>query len=160
LRPPAARPPRQGAGYDANGTGLLVMKSTPGYSSLTLADAIKAMSITATVVPLQTREEGLAQLESGAIDAVASDRVLLLGLAAKAKDVAQTALLAEALSYEPYAIALPRGDWALQQAVDAPLAQAYANSEQLQAIYMRWFAGLGDPSPALQIVYGLGRHPP
>jgi ABC-type amino acid transport substrate-binding protein len=159
-----------------DGTGLLVLKSTPGYSLAALAgkkigvlsgtsneralvDAMKATALSATVVPLKTRDEGLERLESGAIDAIASDRVLLLGLAAQAKDPANTALLADALSYEPYAIALPRGDWALQQAVNAALAQVYANPEQLAAIYMRWFAGLGEPSPALQIVYGLGRLP-
>lgn len=159
-----------------DGTGLLVMKTTPGYSLLALAgkkigvlsgttneralaEALKGMGMAATIVPLPTRDEGLAQLESGAIDAVASDRVLLLGLAARAKNPGSTALLAEALSYEPYAIALPRGDWALQQAVDAALAQVYSNPDQLQAVYMRWFSGLGAPSPALQIVYGLGRLP-
>ena len=158
-----------------DGTGLLVLKSTPGYSLLALAgkkigviqgtsneralaDAMKALAVSATVVPLQSREEGLAQLESGVIDAIASDRVLLLGLAAMAKDPAKTVLLADALSYEPYAIALPRGDWAMQQAVDAALAQVYA-SPALPAIYQRWFSGLGEPSPALQVMYGLGRLP-
>lgn len=158
-----------------DGTGLLVLKTTPGYSLLALsgkkigvlagtsneralADAMKAMSVSATVVPLPSREEALTQLESGAIDAIASDRVLLLGLAAKAKDPSKTALLAEALSYEPYAIALPRGDWAMQQAVDAALAQVFS-SPALPTIYERWFAGLGEPSPALQVMYGLGRLP-
>src|SRR3954465_8880049 len=73
-----------------DGTGLLVLKSTPGYSLSALAgkkigvmsgtsneralgDAMKAMSVSATVVPLKSREEGLAQLESGTIDAIASD---------------------------------------------------------------------------------------
>lgn len=158
-----------------DGTGLLVMKTTAGYSLLALAgkkigvirgtsnepalaEAMKAMGVSATVVQVQTRDEGLAQLESGAIDALASDRVLLLGLAAKAKDPNKTALLAEALSYEPYAIALPRGDWAMQQAVDSGLAQVFA-SPALPQIYKRWFEGLGDPSPALQVMYGLGRLP-
>jgi len=158
-----------------DGTGLLVMKTTPGYSLLALAgkkigvlkgtsneralaEAMKAMSVSATVVPLQTREDGMKQLEAGTIDAVASDRVLLMGLAATATDPSKTALLAEALSYEPYAIALPRGDWAMQQAVDAGLAQVFA-SPALPEIYGKWFAGLGEPSPALQVMYGLGRLP-
>ncbi|MBC5782614.1 amino acid ABC transporter substrate-binding protein [Ramlibacter sp. USB13] len=155
-----------------DGTGLMVMKSTPGYSLLALAgkkigvirgttneralaDAMKALSVAATVVPLQSRDEGLAQLESGAIDAVASDRVLLLGMVAKAKDPSKVVLLSEALSYEPYAIALPRGDWAMQQAVDAALAQVFASSA-IKEIYLKWFAGLGEPGPALQVMYGLG----
>jgi glutamate/aspartate transport system substrate-binding protein len=158
-----------------DGTGLLVMKSTPGYSLLALggkkigvitgtsneralAEAMKALSVSATVVPLKSREEGLERLESGAIDAIASDRVLLLGLVPKAKSPENTVLLADALSYEPYAIALPRGDWQMQQAVDAALAQVFS-SPALAAIYARWFAGLGEPSPALQVMYGLGRLP-
>jgi glutamate/aspartate transport system substrate-binding protein len=158
-----------------DGTGLLVLKSTPGYSLIALAgkkigvmtgtsneralaEAMKAMSVAATVVPVKSRDEGLAQLEGGAIDAFASDRVLLMGLAAKAKDPAGTALLAEPLSFEPYAIVLPRGDWAMQLAVDAALAQVFA-SPALPEIYQRWFSGLGEPGPALQVMYGLGRLP-
>jgi glutamate/aspartate transport system substrate-binding protein len=159
-----------------DGTGLLVLKSTPGYSlqalagkrigviagtsnERALADAMKAMSVSATVVPLTSREQGLAQLEARTLDAIASDRVLLLGLLAKAKDPAGMALLAEALSFEPYAIALPRGDWALQHAVDAALAQIFS-SPTLPRLYERWFAGLGNPSPALEVMFGLGRLPP
>jgi ABC-type amino acid transport substrate-binding protein len=158
-----------------DGTGLLALKTTPGQSladlagkkigvvrgtsnERALADAMKSLFITATVVPLQSREEGLAQLESGAIDAVASDRVLLLGLASGSKDPSKLVLLADAFSFEPYAIALPRGDWAMQQAVDAALAKVYA-SPALPDIYARWFAGLGEPSPILKVVYGLGRLP-
>jgi len=158
-----------------DGTGLLVRSSTPGYSLLALggkkigviggtsneralAEAMTRADVKATVVAVKSREEGLEQLEAGRIDAFASDRVLLLGLLGKAKDPNGMALMADALSYEPYAIVLPRGDWALQQAVDAALAQIYA-SDQLQAIYERWFAGLGRPNPVLEIMYGLGRLP-
>jgi len=158
-----------------DGTGLLVRNSTPGYSLLALggkkigviggtsneralAEAMARADVKATVVTVKSREEGLEQLEAGSIDAFASDRVLLLGLLAKAKDPKGMALMADALSYEPYAIVLPRGDWALQQAVDAALAQIYA-SDQLQAIYERWFVGLGRPNPVLEIMYGLGRLP-
>lgn len=158
-----------------DGTGLLVMKTTPGYSLVALggkkigvvsgtsneralAEAMRKMSVAATVVPLRSREEGLAQLEAGTIDAIAGDRVLLMGLAPKAKDPSKTVLLADALSYEPYAIALPRGDWAMQQAVDAGLAQVFA-SPVLPQIYDKYFAGMGDPSPALLVMYGLGRLP-
>lgn len=158
-----------------DGTGLLVRSSTPGYSLLALggkkigviggtsnekalADALKSLAVQATVVKVNSREEGLEQLEANRIDAFAGDRVLLLGLAAKAKDPRGTALLADALSFEPYAIALPRGDWAMQQAVDAALSQIFA-SPALPAIYERWFAGLGKPSPVLEVMYGLGRLP-
>jgi glutamate/aspartate transport system substrate-binding protein len=123
-----------------------------------LAEALKAKVVTAQVVPVGSRDEGLAQLEAGTIDAFASDRVLLVGLAARAKDPKSLALLGEPLSYEPYAIVLPRGDWALRQAVDAALAQIY-RSDALPEIYGRWFGGLGRPSAVLEVMYALGRLP-
>jgi ABC-type amino acid transport substrate-binding protein len=69
-----------------DGTGLLVRASTQGTTLLdlsgkkigvisgttnerALADALKARVVTATVVPVKTRDEGMAQLEAGAIDA-------------------------------------------------------------------------------------------
>jgi len=158
-----------------DGTGLLVRRSTPGASLLDLAgkkigvisgtsneravaDALKAQVVTATVVPVPTREEGPAQLEAGTIDAFASDRVLLIGLASRAKDPKSLALLVDALSYEPYAIALPRGDWAMKQAVDAALAQIYRSSA-IGELYGRWFSALGKPAPVLEAMYGMGRLP-
>jgi ABC-type amino acid transport substrate-binding protein len=158
-----------------DGTGLLIRASTPGNSLLDLAnkkigvipgtsneralnEALRVKVVTATVVPVNSREDGLAQLEAGNIDALASDRVLLVGLVAKAKDPKAMALLGDPLSYEPYAIALPRGDWAMRQAVDAALAQIY-KSPTLPELYNRWFAALGRPSPILEIMYALGRLP-
>ena len=158
-----------------DGTGLLIRASTPGTSLLDLAnkkiavipgtsneralnEALKAKVVTATVVPVATREEGLAQLEGGSIDALASDRVLLVGLVARAKDAKALALLGDPLSFEPYAIVLPRGDWATKQAVDAALSQIY-KSPALPEIYNRWFAALGRPAPVLEIMFALGRLP-
>ena len=158
-----------------DGTGLLVRASTPGTSLMDLAnkkigvipgtsneralnEALKAKVVNAVVVPVKNREEGLAQLEAGSIDALASDRVLLVGLVAKSKDAKALALLGDPLSYEPYAIVLPRGDWAMRQAVDAALAQIY-RSPALPELYNRWFAALGRPAPVLEIMFALGRLP-
>jgi len=158
-----------------DGTGLLV-RDTAGVNSImdlankkigviagtsnerALAEVMKAKVIAATVVPVKSREEGLAQLEAGTIDGFASDRVLLAGLAGKAKNPKVLALLVDALSYEPYAIVLPRGDWAMRLAVDSALAQIYASSA-LPDIYARWFASMGRPGPVLEIMYALGRLP-
>jgi len=158
-----------------DGTGLLVRKSVGGSSLIdlaqrrigviagtsnerALAEALRTKVVTATVVPVKTRDDGLAQLEAGTIDAFASDRVLLVGLASKAKDPKALALMADPLSYEPYAIVLPRGDWAMQLAVNTALAQIYKSSA-LPDIYMRWFGAMGRPTAVLEIMYALGRLP-
>ena len=158
-----------------DGTGLLIRASTTGNSLTDLSgkkigviagtsneralnEALKASVLSATVVKIRSREEGLEQLEASTIDAFASDRVLLLGLVTKAKNPKSLALLGDALSFEPYAIALPRGDWAMKQAVDSALAQIY-RSNALPEIYNRWFGVLGAPGPVLEMVFGLGRLP-
>jgi len=158
-----------------DGTGLLIRSSTTGNSLTDLSgkkigviagtsneralnEALKASVLSATVVKIRSREEGLEQLEAGTLDAFASDRVLLLGLVTKAKNPKGLALLGDALSFEPYAIALPRGDWAMKQAVDAALAQIYRSSA-LPEIYTRWFGALGAPGPVLETMFGLGRLP-
>ena len=158
-----------------DGTGLLIRASTTGNSLSDLSgkkigviagtsneralnEALKAKAVSATVVTIKSREEGLEQLEAGTLDAFASDRVLLLGLVMKAKNPKSLALLGDALSFEPYAIALPRGDWAMKQAVDSALAQIYRSSA-LPEIYKRWFVSLGAPGPVLETMFGLGRLP-
>jgi len=158
-----------------DGTGLLIRASTAGNSLTDLSgkkigviagtsneralnEALKTKLVSATVAKVRSRDEGLEQLEAGTLDAFASDRVLLLGLIMKSKNPKSLALLGDALSIEPYAIALPRGDWAMKQAVDSALAQIYRSSA-LPEIYNRWFGTLGAPGPVLETMFGLGRLP-
>jgi len=158
-----------------DGTGLLVKSSTPAHGLSDLAgkrigviggtsnqraldDALKARLISATVVPLTSREEGLAQVESGAIDAFASDRLLLLGLATKAQDARSLSLLADALSFEPYAIALPRGDWQLRLAVNSALSQIYRGGA-ITEIYQRWFGRIKGLGPLAETTFLFGSLP-
>jgi glutamate/aspartate transport system substrate-binding protein len=153
-----------------DGTGVLVRSATSANSLIDLAnkkigviagtsnERALADALKATVVAVKSRDEGLEQLEVGAIHAFAGDRVLLVGLSSKAKDPKSLALLADPLSYEPYAIVLPRGDWALRHAVDSALAQIF-KSAALPEIYMRWFGAMGRPSPVLEVVFAMGRLP-
>lgn len=158
-----------------DGTGLLVRTSTTGTSLMdlagkkigvisgtsneqALADALEAKAVKAQIVPVKARDDGLAQLEAGTVDAFASDRTLLIGLATKAKNPKSLVLLGEALSYEPYAIVLPRGDWMLRYVVNVALARLYKSSELLE-IYNQWMGGLGRPTPTLEVVWALGRLP-
>ena len=73
--------------------------------------------------------EGLAMLESGSLDAFASDKIKLIGLAAQAKDPKPLAILGDDLSIEPLAFALPRGDSAMRLEVNRALTQVYVGGE-------------------------------
>jgi len=112
------------------------------------------MQLKAAIVPVKNREEAIAALENGTADGFASDKLLLAGT--QYKDAQSTKLLPDDLSIEPYAIALPRGDWGMRLAVNTALAEIYRSG---QAVYVfdRWFAVLGmRPGFLLSAVYVLG----
>lgn len=116
---------------------------------------LKARQLTANVVPFKTREEAFNALEDGKVDAFASDKLLLVGAAGKAKDQKSLALLPDELSFEPYGIALPRGDASFRLAVNTGLSQLYGSGE-IGEIFGRWFGPFGPPSPIIQAIYVLG----
>ena len=122
-----------------------------------LGAALKKASINATVVTVKNRDEGLAALVSGSVDAFAGDKILLVGLAGKLKDPTQYELLEEDLSFEPYAIVLPRGDASFRLAVNRALARIYT-SDAIVEIFRQAFGADLVPSPALVIMYGLGSY--
>jgi len=141
---------------DLGGKKIGVIPGTTNEKAVN--DALKRSVISATVVPVKTRDEGLAQFEAGQIDAFASDRTLLLALAPKAKDPKSISMLIEDLSFEPYAIVLPRGDDDLRLAVNSALAQIY-RSGNIAEIFRRWFGALGKPGLMLEATYILGAIP-
>jgi glutamate/aspartate transport system substrate-binding protein len=98
--------------------------------------------------------EAIAMLESGGVDGFASDKLLLVG--ARMKDPQALVMLPDDLSVEPYAIVLPRGDWALRLAVNTGLAQIYRDG-RVVGVFKGWFDRIGlQMSPVLRIMYGLG----
>ena len=157
-------------------TTNLLVKATPGPRSLSemsgkkiavvagttneraLNAQIKRRLLDTTVVPYKTRDEAFAAFEEGKADAYASDRLLLVGAATKAKDPKSLVLLQEELSIEPYGIALPRGDSSFRLAVNTGLAQVYSSGEVVE-IFRRWFENLGTPTQVLITAYALGAIP-
>jgi len=114
----------------------------------------KKLNPQATITSVKDSDEGMGLLESGKVDAFASDKLLLAGSNVKHPDV--LTMLPDDLSVEPYAIALPQGDWALRLAVNTGLAQIF-RSDQLDAVFNSWFAPAGlRLGPIQRVMYGLG----
>jgi glutamate/aspartate transport system substrate-binding protein len=107
------------------------------------------------VVVLKTRDEAIAALEEGKVDAFASDKILLIGAMSSAKDPKAFALLPDDLSFEPYAIALPRGDSGLRLAVNTALAHIYRNGE-IGSIFNKWFGAIGEPTGLMRAMFVFG----
>ena len=138
---------------EMNGKKIAVIAGTTNERAV--ADQIRRRKLdAATLVAVGNREEGIAALESGAADGYASDKLLLVG--AEKQRPATLALLPDELSIEPYAITLPRGDWAFRLAVNRALAQIYSSGGQYE-IFTRWFDQIGlRPSAALTTAWALG----
>ena len=156
-------------------TGLLVRKAS-GAKSLNglggkkiaviagttnqkaLDKALKTALVSATIVTVKSRDEGLATLEAGTADALAGDKILLFGLGGKVKDPSQYELLGEELGYEPYAIVLPPGTASFRLAVNRALSQIYS-SDAIVEVFRRAFGPNVQPSSALVAMYGLNAYP-
>ena len=141
---------------DFAGKKIAVVSGTS--NQMAVERALKERLVAATPVPVKSREDGLAKLEAKEVDALASDNVLLLGLGRKVKDPKSLTMIDDTLSFEPYAIVLPRGDPALRIEVNTALARIY-RSQAIGDIYGAWFGVLGKPGPALRAVYGMGAIP-
>jgi ABC-type amino acid transport substrate-binding protein len=137
---------------DMAGKKIAVIAGTTNEQAIN--SQMKTQKVQATVIAVKDVAEGTAMLEAGNVDGYASDKLLLVG--AHLKDPAKFVMLPDDLSVEPYAIALPRGDWALRLAVNTGLAQIYRNGE-IAGVFKKWFDQIGlRMSPVLRFMYGLG----
>jgi glutamate/aspartate transport system substrate-binding protein len=141
---------------DLAGRRIAVIRGTSNEKAV--AAQIRRRQLNVTLVPVGSGDEAMAALDGGKVEAFASDRLLLVGAIAKAKEPRSLGLLPDQLSMEPYGIALPRGDSSLRLAVNTALAQIYGSGE-IDEIFKRWFAQFGPPPPILDAVYLLGTIP-
>jgi ABC-type amino acid transport substrate-binding protein len=137
---------------DLAGKKVAVISGTSNEKAMAAKN--QEMQLSATLVPVRDRDEAVTALESSRVDAFASDKLLILG--AEFKNPQGLRALSDDLSIEPYAIALPRGDWELRLAVNTALAETYRNGN-IQKIFAVWFGQLGlRPGPLLDAAYRLG----
>lgn len=137
---------------DLNGQKIAVAANTTNEAAL--ADLIKQGKLKATLVAVKDRDAGVAALEKGDVDGYASDKLLLVG--AQFKDAKALTMLPDDLSFEPYGIALPRGDWALRLAVNSALAEVFRTG-LIFKVFEKWFDQIKlKPGPVLLSAFSLG----
>jgi glutamate/aspartate transport system substrate-binding protein len=141
---------------DLAGKRVAVLKGTT--TEIRLNDLLRRSLVNATVVTITDAKEGVAMLESGGVDAYAGDKIKLVGLAITAKEPTKLAMLAQELSIEPYAMALPRNDSALRLEVNKALTQVYMGGD-IEAIFAQWLGTLGRPTSLLAAMYLLNSIP-
>jgi ABC-type amino acid transport substrate-binding protein len=139
---------------DLAGKRVAVIRDTTSESALEahLADKL----IDARVVKVADSGEGLSRLQSGDVDAYASDQVVLIGDALKALDAnpkLSFSFADELFSYEPYALMVRRDDAEFRLVANRVIAQLF-RSGQFAQLYQEWIGSVGlKPSPMLLAMY-------
>jgi glutamate/aspartate transport system substrate-binding protein len=136
---------------DLSGKRIAVITGTTTESAL--AKFLKEQFVTGVqLVPVKDHVEGRTALESGTVEAFASDQAILIALALTSKDPKRFALADGLFSYEPYAFMLRRNDPSFRLAVNRALATLYRSGEILP-IYDSWFGALGKVGDAIEAMY-------
>ncbi len=115
--------------------------------------------VDAEVISVSSAEEGMILLEKGEVDAFSSDQVVLIGQVILRGNERQYYLSEEMFSFEPFALALGRGDADFQLVADRALSQLN-RSGQIIAIYRKWFGRIAEePLTILKALYQLNATP-
>jgi len=137
--------------------GKSIGSVTGSTNAQAIRDQLQRRKLEAKLVYFNDRNDGMAALARGEIDAFASDKIVLLALA-QAANLHNLSMLPEDLSFEPFAIMLPRGDWQLRLAVDAELARTFRSGE-IVALYGKYFSSFVTRSNWLGAVFTFGGLP-
>jgi len=110
------------------------------------------------IVFVKDHDGGFQGVRDGKLDAYASDRMILFGLAVKANvDLKEYFLAVDLFSYEPYGLMMRR-DADFRLAVDRQLARLYRSGEIVK-LFGNWFGALGEPPDLLKAMFILNSYP-
>ena len=132
-------------------------------SNTTTIDALKGVLekglVDASVVPVSSAAEGMDALAKGEVDAFSSDQVVLIGQVIARENDKKYYLSEELFSFEPFALAVARGDADFQLVADRALSQLNRTG-QIAAIYSKWFGRVAkEPPMVLKALYQLNATP-
>ncbi len=124
-----------------------------------VSNAIKALGLDVEVVAAGSTKKAMDMLENKQVDAFAADQVILIGQVISRGGRADYSLSNELFSFEPFALALQRGDADFQLVADRVLS-ALNRSGRISQIYKKWFGSFGEKPPnALEALYQLNSTP-
>ena len=103
---------------------------------------------------ITSHDQGMQLLNSGKVSGYASDRAMLIGQVFRNENAQnQYAMTKYTLSFEPYAMMIPRGDTEFRLVADRALASIF-RSAKIRRIYYTWFGRYGEElSPVIEAMY-------
>jgi glutamate/aspartate transport system substrate-binding protein len=144
-------------GFDAM-AGRRIGIITGSTNGRAVREQLQRRKLEAALVEFRDRQDAFAALTLGAIDGFATDKLVLTAMA-QASNARDFSLLPDDLSFEPFAIMLPRGDWAFRLAVNTGLAQVFRSGDVIE-IYSKYFNNVAwRPSVWLGAVFAFGGLP-
>jgi glutamate/aspartate transport system substrate-binding protein len=133
---------------DLGGKTLVVLPGTTNEQALKAYIDQKRMNT--RVINVREHAEALLAMETDRADAYGSDDVLLYGSRARAKNPDQYMVVGEFLTFDPYAIMVPRNDSGFATVADKAIAKMFRDGSFMQA-YKKWFDPIGMPlNPLLE----------
>ncbi len=121
---------------DLDGKAIALAQGTTNEKAI--KRVMKEKGIKIKIVPVKDHPQGWLTLESGRVDAYATDDVLLYGLISKSKNPDQFQVTGRFLSYDPYGLMVPRNDSTYRRIGTVLLADLMRSGE-MQKIYDKWF---------------------
>ena len=153
------------------GTALLSRRTTPIDGIDDIADAkvavlagtttedvmrraIEVNEFDTELVLTDSHDQGMQLLNENEVKGYAADRSTLIGQVFRSANARnQYAMTRTALSFEPFAMMIPRGDTEFRLVADKALASLY-RSIRIRRIYNEWFGRYGEPlSPIVEAMY-------
>jgi glutamate/aspartate transport system substrate-binding protein len=104
--------------------------------------AVEEMGLNVDILPVRDHAEGMLALETDRVDAYSTDHILLFGLIAKSKTPEAFHVVGDFLSYDPYALMVPRNESDFELVGKRAMANVFRSGE-INEIYEKWFGPLG-----------------
>lgn len=118
--------------------GKIVGLSSGTTNEKAIKAAIEELGLDVKVVPVKDHSQGWLALETDRIDAYGSDDVLLYGLISKSKDPAAFQVTGRYLSFDPYAIMVPRNDSTFER-LGRVVMSGLMRTGEMEELYTKWF---------------------
>lgn len=131
---------------DLGGKAIALAQGTT--NELAIKAAVEELGIDVKILPVSDHAEGMLSLETDRVDAYSTDHILLFGLISKSKTPEEFAVVGDFLSFDPYAIMVPRNDSEFELIGKKAMADIMRSGEILD-IYSKWFDDLGVPATDL-----------
>lgn len=127
---------------DMEGKTIALAQGTTNERAIKAYIESKGMKV--DILPVKDHAEGFLALETDRVDAYSTDHILLFGLISKAKSPDDYSVVGDFLSFDPYAIMVPRNEADYELEATKAVAALFRSGE-IEKIYSKWFDPLGVP---------------